>query len=475
MNAKPFLIGSEPLTNAQTAEVRNPFTGETIAQVCVADEAQVEKALTVAVEAFVVTRRQTPFERAQVLDGIVAELKRNEKEFVELLIGEAGKPRKAAEVEAARAQQTFAFAAREALLPHGEIIEMEASPSGRGHRGSWRRVPVGVILGITPFNFPLNLVAHKVAPCIASGNTMLLKPALKCPLCALRLGELLLEAGMPFGQINVVPFEHDLVPKLLADERIKMVSFTGSAAVGWKLKTQSKKKRVTLELGGNAAVIVHEDARWRDRIGMLAAGAFGYAGQSCISIQRIFVHGKIYDEFKRAFVAHVESAAVRTGDPNDPAVLVGPMIDTAARDRVLAWVDEAIARGAALLTKRSCEGNCITPIILENVPPDVKISCGEAFGPVVLLDVYDDFAEALARVNDSRFGLQAGVFTESLALAEQAFETLDMGAVMINQAPTFRVENMPYGGVKDSGFGREGIRFAMEEMTEIKGMIFNVG
>lgn len=452
----------------KTEAVRNPFNGERVGSVSLATESQLADAVAAADKAFAETRRQSARDRSAVLKRAVAGLRDHAGELTELLIAEAGKPRKYAEIEVSRAQETFSFAANEALRSHSETIAMSASAPGRGHMGWAERFPIGVILGITPFNFPLNLVAHKVAPCLATGNTMIVKPALKAPLSALRLGEILREAGMPRDQVIVLPFDHDSMPRLLEDERIKMISFTGSAEVGWKLKAQSGRRRVALELGGNAAAIIHHDADWREAVPSLASGAFGYAGQSCISVQRIFVQRKIYAEFRDAFVAHTKNA-VRTGDPRDPEVTVGPMIDAKARERLLGWVEEALARGAKALTGEATQrGPCVEPIVLEDVPHDARISCEEAFGPVVLLEPYESFDDALRMTNDSRYGLQAGVFTRDLELAYRAFETLEMGGVMINQVPTFRVENMPYGGVKDSGFGREGIRYAMEEMTELR-------
>lgn len=455
------------MTDTRAQIVRNPFSGEIVGSVLLADEREIEAAAAAAHAAFQIARQQTPAERAAVLDRVAAGLRARESEMVELIIAEAGKPRKFAEAEVARARQTFTVAAHEALRPRDEPVEMEATPAGRAHSGWARRVPIGLILGITPFNFPLNLVAHKVAPCIASGNTMLVKPAPKAPLSAVKLGEILLEAGMPADQVLVRLFDPAHVPKLLADERVKMLSFTGSSAVGWDLKARCGKKRVALELGGNAAVIVHEDAAWRDAVPLLASGAFGFAGQSCISVQRIFVHETIHEEFREAFVEYTKTY-VQTGDPRDAETVVGPMIETAARDRVLAWVNEAVSQGARALTPVAHHGNCVEPVILENVPRDVKISCEEAFGPVVLIEPYADFEDALRLVNDSRYGLQAGVFTRDLQLAQRAFDALEVGCVLINQSPTFRVENMPYGGVRDSGFGREGLRYAMEEMTERK-------
>lgn len=467
---KRFLLGGDWVTGEGSFEVRSPFDDALVAEVASPTEAQVERALDLAVEVFGATRAQSALERAEVLDKVAAGIRRRAEDFIELLIVEAGKPRSAAEVEVQRAQDTFAFASREALRSPGQVLAMEASEAGRGHRGTVERFPIGLLLGITPFNFPLNLVAHKVAPCLATGNVMLLKPALKTPLCALSLGEVLLEAGMPPGQVSVLPFHHHLVDRVIADERVKMVTFTGSDVVGWDLKSRAVKQRVTLELGGNAAVIVHADAPWRDAVPMIARGAFGFAGQSCISVQRILVQVGIYEKFCEALVAFLRDE-VTTGDPALESTLVGPVIDDAARDRILRWVEEAEASGARRLTPARVEGRCIAPILLEDVPAAAKAGSCEIFGPVAVLAPYDRFEEAIAMANASRYGLQAGIFTRDMELARKAFEALEVGGVMVNQVPTFRVENMPYGGVKDSGFGREGLRYAMEEMTEMRAMI----
>jgi acyl-CoA reductase-like NAD-dependent aldehyde dehydrogenase len=475
-HSRPLLIGADTVFTTQTAEVRDVYTGDVIGRFCLAGEPELRRALDAAEAAFAVVRRQAPFERAAILDRVADGIRRRAGEFTDLIVGEAGKPVTLAEAEVARAEQTFRFAARAALEPPGNCaLEVDASVAGRGHTGMIRRFPLGTILAITPFNFPLNLVAHKLAPALATGNTVLLKPSPRTPLCALLLGEVLLEAGAPPGQVNVIPCDHELLPLLLADGRLKMISFTGSAQVGWNLKSRAGKAKVTLELGGNAAAIVHSDARWRDRLGLLAAGAFGYAGQSCISLQRLYVQRDIYAEFRDAFAAHVRDQ-IKSGDPRRRDVLVGPVIDSAARDRILAWVDEALKLGAKLLTELhpNAADRCLPPIILDGLPAGARITGEEVFGPVVALAPYDTFEDALHEVNASAYGLQAGVFTQDLNLAYQAFAALEVGGVLINQVPTFRVENMPYGGVKDSGAGREGVRSAMEDMTEPRTLILNL-
>lgn len=457
---------------ATSVTIHNPFDGSKVGEAPLADARQIAKALDLADTTFATVRRTPPIERSRLLRRISDKIAQRCDEFVELLISEAGKPLSLAKIEVQRAQATFELAAAAALEPNGHAIEMEATAAGAGHRSWVRRFPLGVILGITPFNFPLNLVAHKVAPCIATGNTMILKPALKTPLTALLLDEVLRECGAPDGQINTLLFHHEHVDALLRDPRVKMLSFTGSVDVGWKLKSAAAKQKVTLELGGNAACVVEPDADWKKHASKMAVGAFAYAGQSCISVQRIFAHEEIYDAFRDEFLAQVREKAV-AGDPRDAKTLIGPMINKDALEKVVAWIKDAEARGARLLTPLKIDGNVLHPVVLENVPHDAAIVCEEAFAPIVVLASYKTFAEGLAAVNDSKFGIQAGVFTSDISKAGEAYDTLEVGGVLINQVPTFRTENMPYGGVKNSGCGREGVRYAMEDMTELKALVIN--
>jgi glyceraldehyde-3-phosphate dehydrogenase (NADP+) len=472
MKPRPFLLGDHSVRTEETAAVHNPYDGALVAEVCMAGAKEIGEVLDLAACTFKEARQTEPVERSRLLRRIADTIGRRADEFVELLIAEAGKPVALARIEVQRAQSTFELAAAGALEPNGHPIEMGATPAGAGHSGLARRFPLGVILGITPFNFPLNLVAHKVAPCLATGNTMILKPAMKTPLCALLLGEVLAECGAPAGQVSFLPFGHQHVGPLLRDPRVKMLSFTGGVDVGWKLKSEAVKQKITLELGGNAACVVEPDSDWRRHAAKMAVGAFAYAGQSCISVQRIFVHESIYGEFREVFVAQVREKAV-AGDPRDTKTLVGPMITKAALENVVAWVKDAVSRGARLLTPLKVDGQILHPVVLESVPREAAIACEEAFAPVVVLESYRTFADGLAAVNDSKFGLQAGVFTGDLAKIYQAYDALEVGGVLINQVPTFRTENMPYGGVKDSGFGREGVPYAMEDMTEIKSLIIN--
>ena len=472
MKPRPFLLGDHSVRTEETAAVHNPYDGALVAEVCMAGAKEIGEVLDLAACTFKEARQTEPVERSRLLRRIADTIGRRADEFVELLIAEAGKPVALATIEVQRAQSTFELAAAGALEPNGHPIVMGATPAGAGHSGLARRFPLGVILGITPFNFPLNLVAHKVAPCLATGNTMILKPAMKTPLCALLLGEVLAECGAPAGQVSFLPFGHQHVGPLLRDPRVKMLSFTGGVDVGWKLKSEAVKQKITLELGGNAACVVEPDSDWRRHAAKMVVGAFAYAGQSCISVQRIFVHESIYGEFREVFLAQVREKAV-AGDPRDTKTLVGPMITKAALENVVAWVKDAVSRGARLLTPLKVDGQILHPVVLESVPREAAIACEEAFAPVVVLESYRTFADGLAAVNDSKFGLQAGVFTGDLAKIYQAYDALEVGGVLINQVPTFRTENMPYGGVKDSGFGREGVPYAMEDMTEIKSLIIN--
>ncbi len=361
---------------------------------------------------------------------------------------------------------------KEAKRIGGDVIPMDLAPGMDRHLSLLRRVPIGPVLGITPFNFPLNLVAHKVAPCLAAGNPMVLKPAPQTPLTALLLAEIVLEAGLPPGALSVVPCENAVAEQMVTDERFKVLSFTGSAAVGWMLKAKSGKKRVLLELGGNAGVIVEPDADVELAATRCAVGGYAYSGQTCISVQRVFVHESVHDRFVEQFVARV--AALKAGDPADDATVIGPLIDEAAAKRVEQWIQEAAAQGARVLTGGKRAGSVVEATVLANVTPAMKVSCREVFGPVVTVSRYKDFAAALAALNDSDYGLQAGVFTRDINRIFRAYRELEVGAVLANEIPTFRAEHMPYGGVKDSGLGREGVRYAIEEMTEPKLLILNL-
>jgi len=465
-----LLVGPDWVDAPAGYDVVDPYTGGPIARCPLGDAAALDAAVAAAVGAFAAARRQPPFERAAVLHRAAALIAARRSQFADLIVAESGKPVTLAEGEVDRAVATFTAAGDEARQPNGQVLDVDAARAGAGHFGLARRFPLGVIYGITPFNFPINLVAHKVAPAIATGNCIVIKPAPKTPLTALMLAGVLVEAGVLPGQVSVVTCPNELAGRLVEDERVAKVSFTGSPKVGWPVKQRAGKKRVTLELGGNGAVIVHDDADVAAAVPMIAAGAFAYAGQSCISVQRVLVQENIYTRFREQFVAHVR-AHVKAGDPRDRAVLVGPLVDRVAVARITAWVRDATSGGGRLLTGGTVDGQVMQPTVLEGVDPRAELWANEAFAPVALLRPYATFDDALRLANDSVFGLQAGVFTRDVGLAMRAFEELQVGGVMVNQVPTFRVETMPYGGVKDSGFGREGVRYAMEEMTELRSLV----
>lgn len=454
----------------ETGDIRgviDPWTGREFAKVCFADRPMVEHAL-----ASVSRIPHAPaYERADALMMISAGIRRGKEEFTRTIVSEAGKPWKAASAEVERAAITFLHAAGEATRLGGEVIPLDIGVRGMGRFGLYRRFPVGLVAGITPFNFPLNLVAHKVAPAVASGCPLILKPASKTPVSALLLAGLIADSGLPDGAVNVLPCASGDASPLIEDERVRMLTFTGSAEVGWDLRSRAGKKKVTLELGGNAGVIVHDDADVVLAAGRCCAGAFGYSGQVCISVQRVFVQEKVYQEFLEELVRGAE--ALRVGDPHDPDTDVGPMIDMENALRIERWVDEARERGAEILTGGVRSGQIYPPTVLTGVPHDIPLYSREAFGPVVVVEPYERFEDALHAVNDSIYGLQAGVFTRDISRVMQAFEVLEVGGVVLNDAPTFRMDNMPYGGVKSSGSGREGVRFAVEEMTEMRMLVIS--
>ncbi|CAN5712222.1 aldehyde dehydrogenase family protein [soil metagenome] len=453
-------------------EVHNPFSRELRATIPLADERELDRVVAAAHAAFESFRSEPAFRRADLLQRIASLIESRKAEFARTIMNEAGKPIALAEAEVDRAVWTFISASNEARQFHGETLAADAFPSGAGHFAIAKRFPLGVVYGITPFNFPLNLVAHKVAPAIASGNTIVIKPSPKAPMSARLLAQVIAEAGAPPSIVRIVVCDNALAMRLIDDPRVRFVSFTGSVPVGWQVNEAAAhaKKRATLELGGNAGVIVHGDADIDRAIDPIARGAFAYAGRSCISVQRVFIHESIYDGFLELFVAHVRRK-IRCGDPSDANVLVGPMIDPDAQRKTLAAIEAARQSGATVLCGGDAEGPCVQPTVIANARPDQDVCANEIFAPVIVVDRYSDFTAAIARVNDSPFGLQAGVFTRDISLALRAFDELRVGGVMINQVPTFRLENMPYGGVKDSGQGREGVRFAMEEMTELRTLV----
>ena len=444
--------------------VTAPFGGKELARIPSPSAEDVETAVQRAVLAFEKTRVIPTFTRVAILRTVAAELERRRDDLARTIAAEAGKPLKAARAEAERAAATFSAAAAALEAWKGEMLPLDVNAVSLGRWGVVKRVPLGPVLAITPFNFPLNLTSHKVAPAIAVGAPVIQKPASKTPLSALALREIVLEAGWPADAYVVLPISGAAAEGLVLDPRLPVISFTGSGAVGWRLKSLVPKKRVALELGGNAAVVVHSDADLDDAARRTASGAFSYAGQSCISVQRALVHRPVLEAFREKLLAAASTLVV--GDPLDEKTDVGPMIAPAEAARVEAWVAEAVAGGATVLRGGTRVGECLHPTILANTTPSMKVEAQEVFAPVVTLNAYDDFEEALRRVNDSKYGLQAGVFTRDLARIQRAFDVLEVGAVLANDVPTWRADRMPYGGVKESGSGREGPAYAMEEFTE---------
>lgn len=460
-------------TAVATQVVRSPYDGRTVTVVHPADAAILEEAIATAFAMRELMRRLPPHERAGILERLAHLVAENREELAWMLCEEAGKPVALARQEVDRTEQTILDAAHCARYPRDEMVPLAGSIYGAGRQGILRRFPLGVVAAITPFNFPLNLVAHKIAPAIASGCTVVLKPASQTSSPSVRLAQLAHEAGLPAGALNVVLIGGGGADKLVTDERIGLITFTGSVEVGWGIKARCGKKKVALELGGNAGAIIEPDCDLEHAAKRVAAGAFGYAGQSCISVQRVFVNARVADEFTNALKTNAENFP--TGDPADATTLCGPLIDSANADRVEQWIAKAVMRGARALTGGQRTGAVIQPTILTDVPADCEISCAEAFGPVMTLATYDRFDDALALINDSRYGLQAGIFTQDIRLIWKAYETLEVGGLIQNEVPTFRIDQMPYGGVKDSGFGREGARWAIEEMTEPRLLVIATG
>lgn len=471
-DGRPFLVGGRWSQSTTVAPVRNPYTGETIAHVCQASPADAESAMQSSVEGAAAMRRLSGYARSTLLATAAQALQARQEEFARTMTAEAGKPLTDARREVGRAIQTLSIAGEEAKRIGGEVVPLDWSPGMESYWGVTRRFPIGPILGITPFNFPLNLVVHKVAPALAAGNSIVIKPAPQTPLTALLLGDVLLKAGVPPGGLNVLPCDNTVAEQLAVDPRFKLLSFTGSAPVGWMLKAKCGKKKVVLELGGNAAVIIEPDADLEYAAQRCVTGGFTYAGQTCISVQRIFVHESVAESFTEKLVARVRGLA--TGDPGDERTVVGPLIDAGAAQRIEGWIGEAVAQGARLLSGGPREGSVVRPTVLSQVAPAMNVSCREVFGPLVTITPYREFEAALNAVNDSDYGLQAGIFTNHIGRIFQAFERLEVGGVLANEIPTFRADHMPYGGIKDSGIGREGLRYAIEDMTEPKLLVVNL-
>jgi acyl-CoA reductase-like NAD-dependent aldehyde dehydrogenase len=467
----PIFLAGRWAESPDVLEVNNPADPGTPAGATYhATEEQYEEAVAAAVAAFQLTRHLPAYERGRILRDISAGIRDRREELGRLISLEAGKPIRDALVEVDRATLTFRLGAEEAERMTGELIPLDLMPSSKGRLGMTRRFPIGPIAGISPFNFPLNLAAHKIAPAIASGNTIVLKPPSAAPLTMLTVAEIIERAAPPPGSVSILPMSRALGDKMVADERFKLLTFTGSPAVGWRMKERAGKKRVVLELGGNAGVIVDETADLDWAVKRTLVGAYAYAGQVCISVQRMFIHRSVYDEFIARFVEGAR--AVKVGDPLDPETQVGPMVDRAAAERTERWVREAEAMGGRVLVGGGADGAFFPPTVLVDTPREAQVCSNEAFAPLVVAFPFDDFEQAINDVNDSFYGLQTGVFTNDLRRSWQAFNGLEVGGVIVNDIPTYRIDHMPYGGVKDSGLGREGLRWAIEDMTELRLMVY---
>ena len=466
-----FIDGTWRATG-QTMPVLSPYDGREVAKVHLGGEPEMEAATQSAVRAFKIMRALSRGERAEILRKTAEGVARRRDEIASTMTDEMGKPIQYARAEVARCITTFTLASEEAKRWSGELVPVDVEAHTKGYFALTIRVPIGPIAAISPFNFPLNLVAHKLAPCLAVGSSMVLKPARQTPLEALALAEIASEAGAPPGAFNVVNCEPAIGERLATDDRFPFLTFTGSVSVGWRLKQKAWKKRVTLELGGNAACIVHSDADLDYAVQKCLTGGFAQSGQSCISVQRILVHEPIYSAFEKKFLDGV--GRLKVGDPMDPSTVVGPVIDAANADRIVSWIAEAKAAGARLLAGGTKSGNVVQPTVIADAAHGLKVSCQEAFGPLVTLGRYRDFEEAVRIADDSTFGLQAGLFTHDIRLIRHAVQSLNVGGVMVNEVPTTRVDSMPYGGTRDSGIGREGPRYAMHEMSEPRLVMFNL-
>lgn len=465
----PFYLANKPEQPNTDLNVYDKYTGEVATKVAMASPEHIDQAIAAAVKSQPALNAMPAYERQAILHHCVQRFTERSEELAEALCIEAGKPIKDSRGEVTRLIDTFRLASERSVRFNGEVQNLEISARAKGYRGMFQRVPIGPCSFISPFNFPLNLAAHKVAPALAVGCSFVLKPASLTPIGALIIGEVLAETDLPEGAFSILPCRRDGAELFTTDERLKLLSFTGSPAVGWDLKKKSGKKKVVLELGGNAACVVDNDWDLDDAVERIVFGAFYQSGQSCIGVQRIIVHTDVYDEFKAKLVTRTK--ALIMGDPKNEDTFIGPMISEGEAERLQNWIDEAAAAGADILCGGQREGTMLPATLLENVPKDLSICTEEAFGPVAVITKFSDFDDALKMVDDSQFGLQAGIFTRDIYKAHKAWDTLEVGGVVIGDVPSYRVDNMPYGGVKESGLGREGIRFAMEDMSEIRNMV----
>lgn len=465
----PYYLANKAVYANEDLVVTNKYTGEPATTVAMAGADVIDQAIAAAEKSQEALTQMPAYERQNILNHCVKRFQERFDELAYALCIEAGKPIKDARGEVTRLIDTFRIAAEEAVRIKGEVMNLEVTPRAKGYQGMYKRVPIGPCSFISPFNFPLNLAAHKVAPALAVGCAFVLKPASRTPIGALIIGEILAETNLPEGAFSILPCSRDGADLFTTDDRFKLLSFTGSPGVGWDLKAKAGKKPVILELGGNAACVVDHDTDLDDALERIIFGAYYQSGQSCIGVQRVIVHDSIYAEFKQRYTDKV--AALVHGDPLNEDTFVGPMISESEAKRLDDWIQEAVALGATVLCGGKREGAMLEATILENVPRDANVNAEEAFGPVSILSSFSDFDEALDSVNDSQFGLQAGIFTRDLYKAHKAWDVLDVGGVVIGDVPSWRVDNMPYGGVKESGLGREGIRFAIEDMTELRLMV----
>ena len=468
-DAYPLYLNNKAVQSNTDLAVTDKYTGEVAFRVALADSKTIDAGIAGAVKAAEPMAQMASYERQNVLMHCVSRFKERFDELAYALCVEAGKPIKDSEGEVTRLIDTFRIAAEESVRMTGEVQPLDISPRAKGYQGMWKRVPIGPCSFISPFNFPLNLAAHKIAPAIAVGCPFVMKPASRTPLGAIVMGEILAETDLPMGAFSILPASRDGADLFTEDDRLKLLSFTGSPDVGWALKAKAGKKKVVLELGGNAAVIIDEDADLDDALERVIFGAFYQSGQSCIGVQRIIIHDSIYKKFRDMLVAR--AGKLVSGNPHDRETFIGPMIDIKEAARLDGWIQEAIAGGAKLLCGGQRVGAMLEATLLEDVPRTANANREEAFGPLAILSRFTDFYAALDEVNDSKFGLQAGIFTRDLFKSLDAWDRLDVCGVVINDVPSYRVDNMPYGGVKDSGLGREGIRFAMEDMTEIRNLV----
>jgi acyl-CoA reductase-like NAD-dependent aldehyde dehydrogenase len=465
----PYYVANVPEAPNHDLEVLDKYSGEVATRVAMADDATIDRAIQRAVEATEPVAAMASYERKAVLDHCVARFRERFEELAVALCIEAGKPIKDARGEVTRLIDTFQIASEESVRIGGEVMPLDISERARGYTGMWKRVPIGPCSFISPFNFPLNLAAHKVAPALAVGCPFVLKPASMTPIGALVIGEVLAETDLPKGAFSILPCARAGAARFTEDDRLKLLSFTGSPGVGWDLKAKAGKKPVVLELGGNAAVIVDEDADLEDAVDRIVFGAFYQSGQSCIGVQRILIHANRYEDFRDRLVA--KTRVLKMGDPKDESTFIGPMISEKEATRLHGWIESAVGAGATLLCGGGREGSMLEATLLENVGGDQDVVCQEAFGPVAILSSFDDFDAALDQVNDSVFGLQAGIFTRDLYKAQAAWDRLEVGGVVIGDVPSWRVDHMPYGGVKESGLGREGVKFAIEDMSELRMLV----